>query len=150
MKRWLISAAVAAGIIVSAGPAAAAPPDPVDATFTSSDCGFDVAIHVVGKTKTIDLGDGRFIVPAPGQEATLAATASGKTVEYVVTGIFFQQVLEDGSIEVTATGRNILIRPGIGLFLTTGNFNFAVNADGSELRPFAGSGQVVDICEVLT
>jgi hypothetical protein len=150
MKRWLISAAVVAGVIVSAGPAAAAPPGPVDATFTSSDCGFDVEIHILGKTKTIDLGDGRFIVPAPGQEATLRATASDETVEYVVTGIFFQQVLADGSVEVTATGRNILIRPGIGLFLTTGNFNFAVAADGSELRPFAGSGQVVSICEALT
>ena len=137
-------------------PAAAAPPGPVDATFISSDCGFDVEIHIVGKTKTIDLGDGRFIVPAPGQEATLRATASDETVEYVVTGIFFQQVLEDGSVEVTATGRNILIRPpnaptppDTGIFLTTGNFNFAVDENGDELRPFAGSGSVVNICDIL-
>jgi hypothetical protein len=86
MKRWLSSAAIVAGIIVSAGPAAAAPPDPVDVTFTNTDCGFPVEIHVVGKTKTIDHGGGRFIVPAPGQKATL--TANGKTVKYVVTGTF--------------------------------------------------------------
>ena len=42
--------------------------------------------QTVGKTKTIDHGGGRFIVPAPGQKATL--TANGKTVKYVVTGTF--------------------------------------------------------------
>jgi hypothetical protein len=150
MKRWLISAAVVAGIIVSVGPAAAAPPDPVDFTFTNSDCGFDVDIHVVGKTKTIDLGDGRFIVPAPGQVATVSLTEDPETaVEYVITGTFFQQVQDDGSSEFKVTGRNILIRPNIGIFLTTGDFNFAVAADGAELRPFAGSGTVVNICDVL-
>jgi hypothetical protein len=148
MKRWLISAAIVAGIIVSAGPAAAAPPDPVDATFPLDGCTFPVEIHVVGKTKTIALGGGRFIVPAPGQKATL--TANGKTVEYVITGTFHQQVMEDGSSEFKVTGRNILTRPPTnGIFLTIGNFNFAVNADGSEQRPFAGSGQVVNICDLL-
>ena len=147
MKRWLISAAIVAGIIASAGPAAAAPPDPVDVTFTNTDCGFPVEIHVVGKTKTIDHGGGRFIVPAPGQKATL--TANGKTVNYVVTGTFHVQIMEDGSSEFKVTGRNILTRPGIGIFLTIGNFNFAVAADGSELRPFAGSGKVVNVCDVL-
>ena len=83
MKRWLISAAIVAGIIASAGPAAAAPPDPVDVTFTNTDCGFPVEIHVVGKTKTIDHGGGRFIVPAPGQKATL--TANGKTFTQPIT-----------------------------------------------------------------
>ena len=129
MKRWLISAAVVAGMMVSAGPAAAAPPDTCRCPpIPTTDCGFDVEIHVVGKTKTIELGDGRFIVPAPGQKATVTATASGKTVEYVATGTFHQQVLADGSVEFKVTGRNILTRPGIGLFLTTGNFNFAVDA----------------------
>jgi len=153
MKCWLISAAIVAGIIVSAGPAAAAPPDPVDVTFTNTDCGFPVEIHVVGKTKTIDHGGGRFIVPAPGQKATLKATGSGKTVEYVVTGTFHVQVMADGSQEFKVTGRNILFRPpplpGAGIFLTTGNFNFAVDENGNELRPFAGSGKVVNICDVL-
>ena len=68
MKRWLISAAVVAGIIVGAGPAAAAPSDPVDITFNNTDCGFPVEIHVVGKTKTIDHGGGRFIVTSPGKK----------------------------------------------------------------------------------
>ena len=150
MKRWLISAAVAAGIIISAGPAAAAPPDPVDVTFPNTDCGFPVKIHVVGKTKTINVGDDRFIIPAPGQKATLEVlTPNGKTAQYVATGTFHVQVLADGSQEFKVTGRNILTRPGIGIFLTTGNFNFALNPDGSELRPFAGSGTVVNICEVL-
>lgn len=157
MKRWLISAAIVAGIIVSAGPAAAAPPDPVDVTFTNTDCDFPVEIHVVGKTKTIDYG-GRFIVTSPGQTATL--TANGKTVEYVITGTFHVQVMANGSQEFKVTGRNILFRPtapnpippndpGTGIFLTRGNFNFAVDADGNELRPFAGSGKVINICDVL-
>jgi hypothetical protein len=156
MKRWLISAAAVAGIIVSAGPAAAAPPttpgtDPVDFTFTSTDCGFDVDIHVVGKTKTINFSDERLIIPAPGQVATVSLTADPDTaVQYVITGTFFVQVLDDDSQEVKVTGRNILIRPGNGIFLTTGDFNYALNADGSELRPFSGSGTVVNICDVLT
>lgn len=147
MKRWLISAAAMAGIIVSAGPAAAAPPDAIDVTFTSTDCGFPVEIQVVGKTKTIDLGDGQSIITSPAQTATL--TANGNTVEYVITGTSHEQVMPDGTVEVTAAGRNILIRPNVGLFLTTGNFNYARTAAGGELRPFIGSGQVVNICDIL-
>src|SRR5512133_3436616 len=115
MKRWLIPAAIVAGVIVSAGPAAAAPPEPLDVSFPNDDCGFTVVIDVVGKTKIIDLGDGRSIITSPGQKATL--TANGKTVEYVITGTSHEQVMEDGSTEVTARGRNILIRPDVGLFL---------------------------------
>jgi hypothetical protein len=148
MKRWLIPAAIVAGVIVSAGPAAAAPPEPVDVSFPNDDCGFTVVIDVVGKTKIIDLGDGQSIITSPGQKATL--TANGKTVKYVITGTSHEQVMEDGSTEVTATGRNILLRPDFGLFLTIGNFNYARTAGGGELRPFEGSGQFVNICEILS
>ena len=159
MKRWLIPAAVVAGLIVSAGPAAAAPPttpgtDPVDVTFTNTDCGFDVEIDVVGKGKTIDFGDGRLIVPSPGLTATLTA-ANGKTVEYVITGTFHVQVMANGNQEFKVTGRNLLFRPAppdpndAGIFLTTGNFNFIVDQDGNEVTGFAGSGPVVNICDIL-
>jgi hypothetical protein len=164
MKRWLISAAVVTGIIVSAGPAAAAaptapPPAPVDSTpFIRTDCGFPVVIQVFGKGKTIDFGDGRLIVPSPGLTATLAA--NGKGVEYVITGTFHVQVMANGDQQFKGTGRNLLFRPtapdptppndpGTGLFLTTGNFTFAVDKDGNELSVFAGSGTVVNICDVL-
>jgi hypothetical protein len=158
MKRWLISAAVVAGLIVSAGPAAAAQPttpgtDPVDLTFTNTDCSFDVDIHVVGKGKTIDFGDGRLILPSPGLTATLMA--NGKTVEYVITGTFHVQVLADGNQKFKVTGRNLLFRPAppnpndAGIFLTTGNFNFIVDEDGNEVTGFAGSGPVVNVCDVL-
>jgi hypothetical protein len=160
MRRWLISAAVVAGIIVTAAPAAAAPPEPVDVTFINSDCGFDVEIHVVGKTKTIPHGDDRFIVPAPGQKATLTATDSGKTVEYVVTGTFHVQVMPNGDQEFKVTGRNVLFRPtlpnpippddpGTGIFLLRGNFTFVLDENGNEVSVFAGSGPVVNICEIL-
>ncbi|WP_087074610.1 hypothetical protein [Arthrobacter sedimenti] len=36
-----------------------------------------------------------------------------------------------------------------GLFLTTGNVNFALTADGSEQRLFSGPGTVTDVCAVL-
>jgi hypothetical protein len=157
MKRWLIPAAVVAGLIVSAGPATAAPTtpgtDPVDVTFTNIDCGFDVEIDVVGKGKTIDFGDGRLIVPSPELTATL--TANGKTVEYVITGTFHVQIMANGDQEFKVTGRNLLFRPAppepddAGIFLTTGNFNFIVDQNGNEVAGFAGSGTVVDICEVL-
>lgn len=155
MKRLLISTALVAGIIACAGPvaaAAAAPSGPPTSAAGSGtfvgNCAFDVAYEVTGKTKTIALPDGTVAVTAPGQTITL--TANGNTASYIITGTLFFTV--DGStIEVRATGSNLLTRPDKqGIFLTQGNVNFAITTTAGEIRAFAGPGRVTDVCAALS
>jgi hypothetical protein len=57
--------------------------------------------------------------------------------------------LED-RIEAVSTGLNLLIIPKpAGLFLTTGNVNYALTLKGKELRTFSGTGTVTDVCALL-
>lgn len=165
MKRWLAPIVLAVGLVAGAGPAVAAPnpnkptPNPT-APFSlrevlKSACpGFDVRAQLTGKSKLIDLPGDRFIGISPGATITLTGP-SGKTVRYVITGSIHIQVLPDGGQEVRATGRNLIIVPDVpnkhpeGLFLTTGNVNYALNKDGSERRLFSGSGKVTDVCALL-
>lgn len=63
--------------------------------------------------------------------------------------------LPGGSQEIRSTGRNLIIVPEVpgkhleGLFLTTGNVNYALNPDGTEKRLFSGPGRVTDVCALL-
>ncbi|MGM0931056.1 MAG: hypothetical protein ACQEXN_15315 [Actinomycetota bacterium] len=160
MKRWRIPTVLIAGLVATAGPVAAAnaaPPSDVSDSGTLSDfCTFPVEYTLTGKSKVITKPDGQRIITSPGQRITLSA--NGNTVSYVITGTRFERdVVANGetTTEVEVKGRNILInsiatseRPGI--FLVVGNFNFALDAAGDEVRVFDGRGQVTDVCEALS
>jgi hypothetical protein len=154
MKRWLMPLALALGLAAGATPAVAAPPDryPANTAFDLQCPGYLIHAVVSGKYKTIDVPGGRQIVTSPGVKATL--TGPGGTVSYVLTGVSRYQTLPDGGQEVKATGRNLVYVPKTkqhpqGQFLTIGNVNWALNADGSERRLFSGSGRVIDVCALL-
>ncbi len=92
--------------------------------------------------------NGIVISTSPGLKITL--TANGKTLKYVITGVSRYAFLSD-RIEVTSTGRNLLLLPSPdGLYLTTGNVNFALTLDLKELRRFSGSGTATNICPLPT
>ena len=119
-----------------------------------SDCpGFAVTAQLTGKSKFIDLPGDRFIGISPG--ATVTLTGPSGTVSYVITGSTHIQVLPDGGQEIRSIGRNLIIVPNVlnkhpeGLFLTTGNVNYALNEDGTERRLFAGPGRVTAVCPLL-
>jgi hypothetical protein len=168
MKKWAILAVLAAAIFASAGPAAAAPPEgkgppiSVDGAEISRHCGlkdagFEITGVLSGSFKDIVLPNATILSAAPGLKVKLT-TDAGKTVSYVITGVTRAQVVSNPDrTEVIATGKNLITRPDIdpgpavvsGLYLITGNFNFANNPDGSELRPFSGPGTVIDVCALL-
>lgn len=167
MKNWFtrismpITVAAAAALAGIGGPAVAAPPTPnfrepfIIQDFFGNDCpGFEVTAQLTGKSKEIVSDDGnRKIQISPATTITLSA--NGKTLRYVITGVTHIQVQPDGSEEVRSTGKNLLIVPNVedqhveGLFLTTGNVNYARTPSGGEKRLFSGPGQVVDVCAAL-
>jgi hypothetical protein len=167
MKNWLtritipMTVAAAAAFAGMAAPAVAAPPTPnfeepfVIQDVFGNDCpGFNVTATLTGKSKEIVSNDGnRKIQISPATTITLSA--NGKTLTYLITGVTHIQVQPDGSEEVRSTGKNLLIVPNVedeheeGLFLTTGNVNYARTPSGGEERLFSGPGQVVDVCELL-
>lgn len=164
MKRLFVITALLAGLVIGISPAANAapsgPPIPTPPNFTAV-CGsgataFTVTGVVTGKYKVITAPDGRVIVTSPDLRATL--TANGKTLNYVLTGVVYYTFLDD-RIEVIGTGLNLVTLPAIpfsprpyaGLFLLTGNFNWALGLDWqTEVRPFSGVGQVIDVCALLS
>ncbi|WP_394252747.1 hypothetical protein [Arthrobacter pityocampae] len=162
MKNRLIPAVLIAAFVASAGPvatASAAPPTDAGGSGTLSGfCSFDVGYTVTGKSKTITKPSGERIITSPGQKVTLSA--NGTTVSYVITGSRREtDVTVGGEVitEVQVKGRNILVNPiatseNPGLFLVVGNFNYALDANGVEVRTFNvdGPGQVTDICQVLS
>ncbi|QTG79550.1 hypothetical protein [Arthrobacter crystallopoietes] len=167
MKHWLIPTAVVAGLIATASPVSAAngvaPINVGGSGDLDGFCDFEVDFTLTGKSKVIETGNERRIITSPGQKITL--TANGKTFTSVITGVRFERdVVVNGEtiIETEVRGRNILTNPlptpespgsaRPGLFLVVGNFNFAVDEDGNEVRVFNadGPGKVTDVCAALS
>ena len=148
----IVVAAAAAALILSAAPAFAAPPQPVDQKFdvpAGAACTFPVELVVTGKTKTIDLPGGSTIITAPGQDATITNQDSGRSVRLNITGAFHVTTEPNGDVVTVASGRNVLLDPIAGFVLTEGNFTFAFDAGGNLIAPLSGTGRVTDICALI-
>jgi hypothetical protein len=159
MKKWLTSAALAAGIAALAAPAVAAPPStapsgpPTTVNFSQplSGCDFPVTATVTGKAKEITLPSGGLIVTAPNQTVTVRNDATGATADFVITGVFFITTDEADNVTFKARGRNLLTRSN-GIFLTTGNFSFTLLAEENVFVEFDldSPGKVIDVCAALS
>ncbi|WP_175637491.1 hypothetical protein [Sinomonas mesophila] len=152
MKRWIAPLAVTAALFAST--AAAAPPQNIDVTFEWPCPDFDATLHVTGKSGFISVPGG-FKLIAPDQTVTITGP-TGETVSYVITGVTHVEVLSDGSLDVTATGLNVVLVPDVkkkhpaGLFLTTGTVSWTLNPDFSEKTLFTSEGgTVTDVCELI-
>ncbi|GAB16155.1 hypothetical protein ARGLB_113_00110 [Arthrobacter globiformis NBRC 12137] len=158
MKKLFILIGVFLGSMVTSGPVAAAPVEPIafDFTTTAGDvCAFPVLVEVAGKSKEIGAPGDDSILIAPGLKATFTNTLTGKSVSYVITGATHNQTLANGNVVSTVTGRNTIvnsiafnqtIRPGI--FLVEGTFRFELNGP-IEVHVFSGTGRVTDVCAFL-
>jgi hypothetical protein len=137
-------------VVVLPKASSAAPPEPVDDSFTVGDvCDSPVLLEAAGKAKGIELSGGRFLDISPGLRVSLTNTEEPThQLTYVITGAFHGRDLADGRLLVVATGRNLLFDPSFGMFLTVGRFTFQVNEDGSITRP-EGKGRMIDICSRL-
>ena len=139
-------------LIALAGPAAAAPPDPVDPTpFTLEGiCDFPVEAELSGKGKVMQLPGDRTLVTSPGLRVTLTnLDEPSNQVSYVITGSFLLRPLGDGTELGIARGRNIIFGPDMGMFLTIGRFTFIGFPDGTAVLQPGGNGRLTDVCAQL-
>ena len=131
--------------------AAQRPPSDYDETpFTVDFCGFPLQVVLSGKAKTIELPRGSIIMTAPGLTVTLTNPANGNRELLNITGALHQRSLENGNVEIVSTGRSALFDPVVpGLVLVIGRFSYIVDAEGNLVQPLHGTGQLIDLCELL-
>jgi hypothetical protein len=158
MKKLLVLCTLIIAMIGGTSPALAAPSGDVllDTTFKANQvCKYPIELVVTGKSKFIDLPSDRYIVASPGQVVTVINLKTGESATFLITGTTHAQVQADGTTEVTVTGLNVVLNSREqkseepGLFLLEGNFDFALNPDGTEAEVFSGTGDVTDICTLL-
>lgn len=116
-------------------------------------CAFPVHFAVEGKEGAI-LFESRAILTAPGEVVHLTNLESNKTRSYVITGVFHDTYLDDGSVMTVATGRNAqfgYFDGSPGLILTIGKV-VTVTTDGLnfDLIEEQSPGQIIDLCAALS
>jgi hypothetical protein len=124
-------------------------PEPIDELFVSEACGFTVLMHQTGKVKGIELPGGRTTVIFPASVVTLTNPANGKTERVSNTGTFHINPLPNGGVEFVLTGRNTVEDVELGIVLTIGNFILERDAITNRVVRLEGTGQVVDLCELM-
>jgi hypothetical protein len=141
----------AVGVGTPRAPAAAqGRPSEVTESFTITGfCEFDILYEAGGKQKGIELPGGRTITIFPGFSATLTNLDNGNQETLGITGAFHQSTLANGDVEVVFTGRNLLGDPDAGLVLAIGRFSIVFDAEGNLIQSLQGTGQLIDICELL-
>jgi hypothetical protein len=151
------SPAETVGVATARAAEAQGPPTDIDETpflinrelFGPGACAFDVLAQQSGKQKQIVLPGGRTLFIFPGNTITLTNPANGKQETFVITGSFHQTVLENGDVVTVATGRNALLDPEAGFVIAIGDFSYVFDAAGNLIQPLQGTGQRINICELL-
>jgi hypothetical protein len=135
---------------------AAAQGRPTDAgqTFTTGPgelCDFPMFVELNGKTKTIELPGDRAIMTSPGLTVTLTNLDNENQEKLGITGALHQRTLENGDVETVATGRSALFAPIVpGLVLVIGRFSFVFDEEDNLVQPLQGTGQLIDVCALLS
>jgi hypothetical protein len=115
------------------------------------ECAFDVRVDLKGKSKTITLPGGRFIVTSPGLHATLTNLSDpAKSVTLNITGTSHQSTDANGDQVTVVTGRNLQGDPDAGFVLAIGSFSFKFNAVGDLVQPLMGQGQLIKVCPLIS
>jgi hypothetical protein len=117
-------------------------------------CDFALRGVITGKSKTIELPNGGFIVTAPGQNVTVTNVDTGEEATFNITGSTFASAPDkDGIVSYVITGRNLAFDPA-GVFLNIGRFTFALDQSDPEnptvFEQQEGKGQAIDVCELLS
>src|SRR3954454_23205498 len=69
-------------------------------------CDFPIHVDASGKGKILHLPGDRELFTAPGLKATLTNKLTNHQETFNVSGSFHQRILENGDVEIVATGRN--------------------------------------------
>jgi hypothetical protein len=117
-------------------------------------CDFPVLVEITGKTKTIVLPDGSQLITSPGLRATLTNLEdSDNQVSFGITGPIRLTELENGVLLGVGRGRNLLLDPGGGTFLTIGRVEFTLTPTAVEgvydITILESTGPVIDVCALL-
>jgi hypothetical protein len=105
-------------------------------------------VDVVEKSGVINLPNGGFISTSPAMSATLTnGSDPSRSVTLNITGSF--HVFNDGTVWIVK-GRNLLGDPIAGLVLAIGNFSFVFDAAGNLIQPLTGTGELVDVCKLIS
>jgi hypothetical protein len=158
----ILALTMAAPTVLAQGPSnGRAPEDVSEDPFTVNPgdipgtCDFPLQLELSGKAKTIELPDGGVgitsIDTSPGLHVTVTNLANGEQATFNITGAFHNSddTPEPGQVTTVVTGRNFLWDPVAGTVLAIGTFSFVSDADGNNVRPLEGEGQLIDVCALL-
>jgi hypothetical protein len=115
-------------------------------------CEFPVLVELNGKTKAIELPSGSTLFTSPQLTATFTNLDNPSHRETLgITGAINQQVLANGDVELVFTGRNLVIGFDLidGFVITIGRYSVAFDEDFNITQPLTGTGQVINVCELI-
>jgi hypothetical protein len=161
MKRLFLIVSCVLGILLVPPLASADKPTrtliPSAGDFTSTDCGFNVAVHVEKDQLAIltfrdDEGNVVREILTGAIKWTLTNVNTGESIFVNLSGPGFSTTNPDGSSTFVGTGPWVFIgnplTGGPGLFLLTGKFQFVTDPAGNVEVSRVGRS-VVDLCAVL-
>jgi hypothetical protein len=129
---------------------------PIDAAFTfdlaaGEFCDFAIHGEASEKEKTIELPGDRTLLIFPGAVYTYTNLSNGNQETLRIPGSFHITNLENGDVEFVITGRNVFGQPFEPRFLVLaiGTFTQVFGSQGV-VQPLQGSGQLIDLCELLS
>jgi hypothetical protein len=152
----IFMALVVAAPMVSAQSNAGAPGDASGTIVVNpgdypGSCEFPFSLEFSGKAKTIELPNGGFIFTSPGLDVTITNLEEPENqATFNITGSVHQSTSENGDVTTVLTGRNFAIDPEAGTTVVIGTFSFIFDAEGNLIQPQTGTGQRIDVCELLS
>jgi hypothetical protein len=153
----ILLALVVAAPMVSAQSANGGAPEDASGTVVVNpgdypgSCEFPFSLEFSGKAKTIELPNGGFIFTSPGLDVTITNLEEPENqATFNITGSVHQSTSENGDVVTVMTGRNFAIDPVAGTTVVIGRFSFILDAEGNLIQPQAGTGQRIDVCELLS
>jgi hypothetical protein len=114
-------------------------------------CEFPFSLEFSGKAKTIELPNGAFIFTSPGLDVSITNLDNQENqATFNITGSVHQSTSENGDVVTVLMGRNFAIDPEAGTTVVIGRFSFVFDAEGNLIQPQTGTGQRIDVCELLS
>ena len=148
-----VALALVAALVAAEG-ASAAPPEPINDSFTVEGyCTFPVLFEQTGKVQVRELPGGDILVT--GHSPTTLTNLDDPENQLIVRGSGFAgriTTLENGDALVVATGHNFLFDPGEGIFMTVGRAEFTVAGGpgiGGDIDIRESHGRLIDVCALL-
>ena len=153
----ILLAVVVAAPMVSAQSANGGAPEDASGTIVVNpgdypgSCEFPFSLEFSGKANTIELPNGGFIFTSPGLDVTITNLDNPENqATFNITGSVHQSTSENGDVVTVLRGRNFAIDPEAGTTVVIGRFSFVFDAEGNLIQPQTGTGQRIDVCELLS